>query len=523
MKHLAVPSMAVMQRPSELSRRFDPSKLLGHYAMGRSLPLEPPGWHRRHLYGWTLVHEPSLPVQEILDASGVEVGWLLGHPIDLQAPRMVTAPIRAPLQCDSREVGRDFEDWLYLLGGRFAAIVLRPRPVLYPDAVAALPVLFDADLECVASSPFLLCSQEGTVPDSPLVDTIAVFETGNEFTLGTTSHARADMLLPNHVLDLSSGQQHRVWPPGPLEPDDVASLVDRIATTVEKTLAAVVATGRPNIGLTAGADSRAVLACSRGFVDRARFFTLAQPDDIGATDLATTPALARRFGLDYRVLPWVEPTVADVELFMYRTGCLVGEPRGRKATQTYNQLGGGEVYVSALGMEIARGHYWHRSDRPDERLEPEELLTRFCFLVHPEYLRRTADWLRALPEGINRLDAITLFDMETIWGPWGGPLTLAYPEAYTFTLYPFAHRAFVDAVLRLPWKYQAMDRLRKDVIASRWKELLEIPFNRQPFPVAVRRKANRLAGLGRAGLSQEAWKRKLNEASRGLRRSLSTR
>lgn len=508
-----------LQRPSELSRRFSPSQLLGHYAMGRSLPLEPPGWHRRLLNGWTLVHESSLPVQELLDSSGVEVGWLLGRPIDLQSESLVTAPLRAPIQRHAGDISRDFEDWLYLLGGRFIAVVVHPRPVIYPDAVASLPVLFDADLECAASSPFLLCSPDGTVPDSPLVDTIAVFETGNEFTLGTTSHARAAMLLPNHALDLASWKQHRIWPPGPLDPDDVAPLVERVASTVEKTLMAVAAAGHPNIGLTAGADSRAVLACSRKLLDRTRFFTIAQPDDIGVTDLATTPALAKRFGLDYRVLPWIEPSAADIELFMYRTGCLVGEPRGRRATQTYNQLGGGEVYVSALGMEIARAHFWHRSDDPKKKLEPEELLGRFCFDMNPEYLVRTRDWLGCLPEGINRLDTITLFDMEMIWGPWGGPLTLAYPEAYTFTLYPFAHRSFVDAVLRLPWKYQRMDGLRRDVVASRWKELLEVPFNRQPLPVAVRRRFHRLAGLARAGISQDAWRRKLLEVSRGLRRS----
>ncbi len=464
------------------------------------------------------MYEPRLPVQDLLDSSGAEIGWLLGHPIDLQSESLVTQSVQAPVQPDADEIGRAFEDWLYLLGGRFAAIVLRPKPIVYPDAVASLPVLFDADLQCVASSPFLLCSPEESIPDSPLVDVVAVFETGDEFTLGTTSHARANMVLPNHALDLARWEQARIWPPGPLDPDEVKPLVERVATTVEKTLAAMAADGHPNIGLTAGADSRAVLACSRALLDRVRFFTIAQPDDIGITDLATTPALAKRFGLEYQVLPWIEPSTADLELFMYRTGCLVGEPRGRRATRTYDQLGGGEAYISALGMEIARGHFWRRSDSPTVPLEPEELLRRLHFSPHPEYVRRTSDWLASLPEGLNSLDAITLFDMETIWGPWGGPLTLAYPEAYSFTLYPFAHRAFLDAVLRLPWDYQRTDRLRKDVIASRWEELLEVPFNRRPFGVAVRRGVHVSTGLAKAGLSWKSWNRRLQRIRRRLER-----
>ena len=135
------------------------------------------------------MHEPSLPVQELQDSAGAEIGWLLGHAIDLQSETLVTGPLRTAVQPDAGEVGPGFENWLYMFGGQFAAIVLHPRPVLYPDAVATLPVLFDAELQCVASSPFLLCSPDGTVPDSPLADALAVFETGMWFTLGTTPHA----------------------------------------------------------------------------------------------------------------------------------------------------------------------------------------------------------------------------------------------------------------------------------------------------------------------------------------------
>ena len=154
-----------MQRPSELARRLDPSRLLGHFALGRSLPPEPPRWQRRQVCGWTLVHEPSLPALELHDSDGVPIGWVVGHLIDLQAETLVTGPLRAPVDGEAGAAGPSFEDWLYEFAGRFVVIVLGPRPRLYPDGGASLPGLFSAALERAASSPFLLSAPDGTIPD----------------------------------------------------------------------------------------------------------------------------------------------------------------------------------------------------------------------------------------------------------------------------------------------------------------------------------------------------------------------
>ena len=52
---------------------------------------------------------------------------------------------------------------------------------------------------------------------------------------------------------------------------------------------------------------------------------------------------------------------------------------------------------------------------------------------------------------------------------------MAYPDAYSFTLYPYAHRSVIDAVLRLPWEYRRVGTLREDVIASRWRTCSTLP------------------------------------------------
>lgn len=504
---------ADMQRPSELSKRFDVSKLMGHFVVGRSVPIEPPGWLRRESDGWTLLHEPSLPVHELLDSAGAEIGWLLGHPIDLEAETMVVGATQATVLRDAENFARGFEDWLYGLGGRFVAIVLHPTPTLFPDAGATLPVLFNAKSHCAASSPFLLFPSNDMIIDSALVEALAIFETGLSFQLGTIPVIEADRLRPNHVLDLARWEQSRIWPSSPFESGDVDCLVERVASTLEKTLAALVTVDRPNVGLTAGGDSRVLLACSKRFVDRMQFFTVAFPDDLGAIDLTTVPHLANRFSLQHRVLPWVEPSSTDVALFMYRTGCLTGESRGRLAAPSYNQLGGDCVYVSSVGAEMAREIGYNRYDSLTTLLKPADLVSRFDFILgpgRPELTRRADEWLAGIPAGLSRSDTLTLFYAE-LDNEWGASLTTGYPDAYSWVLYPFMHRSILDAVLRLPPEYRMSGRLREDVVTCRWMELLDVPINRPPLRVRARRAGRKMMRLGRAGLSLRGWKRLYRE------------
>ena len=480
-----------MSRPSELAQAFDPAILRGHFVLARHPPVEPSGWRKSSLNGWTLLHDPGLPVQEILDATvGTTVGWLLGHALDLDRLLTHEGGITQPS-------GRAPDDWLYDFGGRFAAIFIRPKPMVYPDAAASLPVLFDASLESAASSPFLLVSPGDGFPESPLVDSLAVQETGSWFTLAATPHDRASLLLPHHVLDLTEWKQRRAWPPGRLQTGEPGELAETVADVLERTLAAATAHGRPNVGFTAGGDSRSLLASARPILDRFRFFTVAHTDELGKTDMRTAPGLARRLGLDYRVIPLHPVSTTDVDRFMYLTGYLIGELRGRKSSRAYAELGGTEIYVSGVGAEMARGIGWRRGDRPGTTLEPGDLLKRFLLAQDDELVGRAKEWLSRLPSGVDALDALTLFHVEMRVGGWGGPLTLGYPDAYSFTLYPYAHRRIVDAVLRLPWEYRGSGDLRREIIASRWPELLDVPVNRRPAGVVVSHNARRAGRLTR--------------------------
>ena len=240
-----------------------------------------------------------------------------------------------------------------------------------------------------------------------------------------------------------------------------------------------------------------MVACSRSFLDDVEFFTVPFPDASGATDARWGPRLGARFGLRHRNLRWKSPTAEDVRLFMYRTGCMTGERRGRQAIPTYAQLGGHGVYVSGVNGCAIRGADWDPQHRHDRPIPPTKLPAVLGFRPDPELIRRIEEWSAELPE-LHTLDMLMLLFLEMHDASWGGSLTGAYTDAAAMTLYPYGSRTVIDAILRTPWDDRREDRLRRGVIGARWPELLDVPFNRMTTTRVVERRARRFGDLSRA-------------------------
>jgi len=61
------------------------SELDGQFVLTKKESLFPAEWPVRESRGWLLASHPSLHVVTIETADGQELGWLIGHAIDLHA------------------------------------------------------------------------------------------------------------------------------------------------------------------------------------------------------------------------------------------------------------------------------------------------------------------------------------------------------------------------------------------------------------------------------------------------------
>jgi len=493
-----------LQYLSTLAAAGDPADLIGHFVLGAPPPLVPADWNSQTLGRWTVAADPALPIRALTDAQGTQLGWILGHPLIPGSTAPSPATFTVDLGADPVDVGAVLDEQLGHLAGRWIALAVELATVV-PDSDATLPAVFDAERGLVSSSPFLLQSADEPVPDHPLAAVVRTFDTGLWFLFDTTPHLRARRLMGSHTLDLKTWEQTRRWPKTRFGQIDTEEGAERTMRALERVMTAVVAdAGQLNCAITAGGDTRQILAASRSHLDALHYFTLALPDFLGRRDIQVATRLAAKLALDHDVLRWQTPTPKDVERFMYRTGALVGERRGRLAGPTFAQLGSERPYIA--GVNAAFGKVWldigwRRTDTETTPLGPEDILERYVAPSHPLVLEQASAWLDGL-RGFDTIEKLSLLSVELRLANWGGALTTAYPDAYAYPMYPFALREIKEAIFGVAYAYRTSGRIREDIVRLRWPELLEVPVNPLTLQYMLGQKSERASMLAHAAAAR---------------------
>ena len=137
-----------------------------------------------------------------------------------------------------------------------------------------------------------------------------------------------ERLVANHYLDLKHWEPVRTWPPAQpviATPDHVPALIDCVADRIATTLSLVASASPIVMNLTAGRDSRMVLACARTIADRLFLGTARLPGKAAAIDCNIASMLARRHRLNHVIREWLDPSPEDLSEWLYRTGyCVAG-------------------------------------------------------------------------------------------------------------------------------------------------------------------------------------------------------
>lgn len=440
------------------------------FVLDRSDRPVPGGWRVSETGSWRLAWHPRLPVTTLTGPDGAPAGWLLGiavsgHAVLSESKRLANLP------------GATLVEKIRRLGGRFAAVVLRSGDErVLVDACGSYALVFSPRAERVAASPELFAEIPGHHRSQDLLRSLELPERDAWFPFGITSRVGVERLLPNHYLDLETWRVHRHWPSRDLsiasgEPEVSTA---RIADVVSETIGALAAATPLQMPLTAGRDSRMLLACARRWADEIRFYTTALPDETARIDCQVAARIAARHGLSYRKIPWAPASDSESEAWLHRTGYVVSG-RIRQGIRTEEQLDPDRVNVLGLAGEVGRCAYWRENDTVDRSLTPSDVLSRLELPALPTFIDRAEQWL----EEVGSYDALTVLDLlylEQRLGCWAGP-TLHGSVRPRFAVLPFANTALFEQMLALPHEFRRRERLSRDLIASRWRQLLELPFN----------------------------------------------
>lgn len=476
-------------KPSETVEITEP-EFRRQFLLGVGIPRFPAGWNRRPLRdGLELVAHPDLPVTHV--DGGERALVVLGFVLDPRFPerddRQVLTDI---LSCTTTtdEVLAAFDT----MGGRWAAIHVAGDGVhVFHDPAGLRGVHYRVGVEggvWCASHPALLARALGLPEDVETRQRLSdegVFRPGaNYFWPGAgTSFLGVRRLLPNHLLDLDSGTTRRFWPRGPVRPlgsDEAADICVRTLTGVISSAAARFPLA---LAMTAGFDSRLLLAASREHAARMSYYTFKRPYMTRRTgDLRVPAALLRDHALAHQVIEVPQRSDSDVARAIYSTFPQFHQLKADEATaltMTPPVAAGDWVTVNGNVIEIGRLSE-NRQLYRGLPVTPQNLARNAGMAGSEVAAREFAAWYDDVREvaadsGINAWD---LFYWEHKMGGWLATLRAEF-DVVEDGVSPFNSRALIETVLGVEESLRSAPDYPffRDLIERMWPELLERPIN----------------------------------------------
>ncbi|MCH7988706.1 MAG: hypothetical protein IID46_06070, partial [Planctomycetes bacterium] len=258
-----------------------------------------------------------------------------------------------------------------------------------------------------------------------------------------------------------------------------------IGEIIQRTIAVVCEKYTPYLSLTAGRDSRILLACAKELTNKIRFFTWDMPDETAKADIRIAKGLAKTYELLHQVFPFLDSSEADKDQWLFRTGVAVGEIRGLSLATTIKLMDESQPYLPGLASEVGRAFYWQPGDNEKAAMSAEEVVRRLGLPQSERIIAEAKKWLHDLPF-TKPYDILDFAYIEQRLGCWAGVTAYGDVEG-PIRIPPFSNRRIFALMLSLPYEFRQQQRLAEILIDRMWPDLLRTPFN----PVTLRTKIKR--------------------------------
>lgn len=478
----------------------------GQFILGPSYVDKFPGWSRYSLArDLRLTVHPDLPVTRAV--SGSRTLTLIGYILDPAEPQARDRDILAPLLPMCASVYQLIERCA-AFGGRWAMIAqCDDGHYLFNDALGLRQVFHTRAGD---GNDVWACSQPGIAIDAlalPFDEHALQFLDSHAFRLhaeyrwpaiGTVLRGLYH-LLPNHLMDLRSGAVTRYWPAPVLRTVSVDEAVERVGATLSGMMRAAAARFDLALAITAGIDSRVVLAAARPIRNQLRYMTVRQAkmaDD--NPDLVVPHRLLARLGLTHEVIRARASMTPEFSWLFKRNVFLAHDHYGADAEAILAWHGGRCVVVTGSGAEVGRCSFRKELAFPNRRRITALDLARLQRMRHPYALRLFDEWLAGLGDR-GRVHVLDLFEWEQGHGNWLAMTQLEFDVAWNDIFTPYNCRELLTVLLSVEERYRGAPKysLFRSLARKLWPEVLSEPINPTQSPDLARRCA---------GLLRRSWR-----------------
>lgn len=374
-------------------------------------------------------------------------------------------------------------------GGRWVLIAEDgTNSILFSDPAGLRQVFYnmpmhDAPLWC-GTQPHVLAGLLGIDKDSEAVELLQSPRSvaNKEYLMPGDRTLYKDIrhLLPNHFLDLNTGTSKRYWPHKNISHLSMDVAIPRCADLLRGLLASAANRYDLAMALTAGSDSRLLLAASKTLKQQIVYFTVkTQAGNLTEDhpDLAIPRELSQYLGLKYDVIE--QPTAIDKQfanVFKENTS-LAHEVWCPDTQAIYDFYGMQKATLPGVVSEISKNMYqlpyFIERTMTGETIAPMLLMDRALFSV-----KAIQEWLDDVgqPFNIRRLDLL-LWEQRV--GNWCAMGQQEFDIAWKEIISLFNCRLLLTTMMSVPRKFRTGPNFILNMNLTRylWPEVLNIPIN----------------------------------------------
>ena len=456
------------------------------------LPTPPASLQETGLGSWHLYRHPDLPLTVLYGETGPQLA-LLGFVLDPDRPEATDHDILARLAAGGLDP-ETLAQGLHGLSGRFVLLVFGAQGLcVFHDPCGLRTVYYrqnDGHLAIGSSPPILGLVAPLTPGERARAYWASDYVRGKRehwLPCGTSLYEDVHQLVPNHYLRVPDLAQIRYWPFAALQPRTLPEAADRIARILSQSITGMARRSALAFPLTAGLDSRTLLAATKDEAAGMYFYTLRYRKlDEQSADIQIPRRLLGKLGLRHHLIDCRAEAPADfAAVYEANTAPSHMDDWGQIAHGMLNGLPQDRVAIKGNCSEIGRCYYYP-SGAPEADADTDFFLRRYSGWDRLPFLREAVEnWLaKAVPaaetSGINLFD---LFYWEGRLGGWQAQSQLEWDIAQeVFT--PFNNREALELMFGVDPRHRIEPdhALHREIALRLWPEVLSEPINPRAEP-----------------------------------------
>lgn len=377
----------------------------------------------------------------------------------------------------------------YKLGGRWAIFAVNGEDkYLFNDALG-LRQIFYTDVNVTDS--LWVISQPGmgeSLLHLNVSDAASAFIESYQFrkmpeyrwpSMATAFHELKHM-LPNHYLDLNSWHCQRYWPSMSLPQIDRATGLSKMTGLLTGMVKAATHRFDLAMGITAGLDSRTLLATSKDVSNQIDFLTVRQGKMSDShMDLRVPASLLTKLGLPHRVIKAQPSMTADFSVTYKKNVFMAHDHYGADAEAIYNNIKRQKIVMTGSGAEVGRCSFRENFPLSHRRQVQGHDLARLQGMTNvPFAVDAFNEWLNGIKQHHN-INILDLFEWEQGHGNWLAMTQQEMDFAWKDIVAPYNCRELLVTMLSVDEKYRQGQKgeLFIDLIQQLWPETLSEPIN----------------------------------------------